>query len=89
MLIIAKLKTRFVFYSVRALIYQQSPKLALKGSNMGLVLVVSANLITKASLSSFMLCNYEPADPHAQFILYTATLISVRTVSPVRLALLA
>ena len=39
--------TRFIFYSVRTLIYQQSPKLVLTDSNMGLMLIASANLITK------------------------------------------
>ena len=38
---------RFIFYSVRTLIYQQSPKLTLTGSDMGLVLIASASLITK------------------------------------------
>ena len=39
--------TRFIFYSVRTLIYQQSPKLVLTDSDMGLMLIASANLITK------------------------------------------
>ena len=39
--------TRFIFYSVRTLIHQQSPKLVLTDSNMGLMLIASANLITK------------------------------------------
>ena len=38
---------RFIFYSVRTLIHQQSPKLVLTDSNMGLMLIASANLITK------------------------------------------
>ena len=38
--------TRFIFYSVRTN-YQQSPKLVLTDSDMGLMLIVSANLITK------------------------------------------
>ena len=37
----------FIFYSVRTLIHQQSPKLVLTDSNMGLMLIASANLITK------------------------------------------
>ena len=41
---------RFIFYSVRTLIHQQSPKLVLTDSNMGLMLIASANLITKVSL---------------------------------------
>ena len=35
------------FYSIRTLIHQQSPKLVLTDSNMGLMLIASANLITK------------------------------------------
>jgi hypothetical protein len=42
--------THCTFYSVRTLICQQSPKLALSGSNMGLMLTASANLITKVPL---------------------------------------
>ena len=38
---------RFIFYSVRTLIHQQSPKLVLTDSNMGLMLIASADLITK------------------------------------------
>ena len=41
---------RFIFYSVRTLIHQQSPKLVLTDSNMGLMLTASANLITKVPL---------------------------------------
>ena len=37
----------FIFYSVRTLVYQQSPKLVLTDSDMGLMLIASANLITK------------------------------------------
>ena len=37
----------FCFYSTRTLIDQQSPKLTLTGSDMGLVLIASASLITK------------------------------------------
>ena len=40
-------KDKQVFYSVRTFISQQSPKLTLTGSNMGLVLTIRANLITK------------------------------------------
>ena len=40
-------KDKHVFYSVRTFISQQSPKLTLTGSNMGLVLTASARLITK------------------------------------------
>ena len=43
-------KDKQVFYSVRTFISQQSPKLTLTGSNMGLVLTASANLITKVPL---------------------------------------
>ena len=46
-------KDKQVFYSVRTFISQQSPKLTLTGSNMGLVLTIRANLITKTSLMSF------------------------------------
>ena len=42
----------FIFYSVRTLIHQQSPKLVLTDSNMGLMLIASANLITKIQLMS-------------------------------------
>ena len=47
-------KDKHVFYSVRTFISQQSPKLTLTGSNMGLVLTIRANLITKTSLTSFL-----------------------------------
>lgn len=47
-------KDKQVFYSVRTFISQQSPKLTLTGSNMGLVLTIRANLITKTSLTSFV-----------------------------------
>lgn len=47
-------KDKQVFYSVRTFISQQSPKLTLPGSNMGLVLTIRANLITKTSLMSFV-----------------------------------
>jgi len=47
-------KDKHVFYSVRTFISQQSPKLTLTGSNMGLVLTIRANLITKTSLTSFV-----------------------------------
>ena len=40
-------KDKYIFYSVRTLICQQSPKLTLTGSDMGLMLTASAKLITK------------------------------------------
>jgi len=40
-------KDKQVFYSVRTFINQQSPKLVLTDSDKGLVLVISANLMTK------------------------------------------
>ncbi len=40
-------KDKYIFYSVRTLICQQSPKLTLTGSDKGLVLTASANLMTK------------------------------------------
>jgi len=43
---------RFIFYSVRTLICQQSPKLTLTGSDKGLVLTASANLMTKITRTS-------------------------------------
>ena len=46
-------KDKHVFYSVRTFISQQSPKLTLTGSNMGLVLTIRANLLTKTLLTSF------------------------------------
>ncbi len=45
-------KDKYIFYSVRTLICQQSPKLTLTGSDMGLMLTASANLITKIQLMS-------------------------------------
>ena len=45
-------KIRFIFYSVRTLICQQSPKLTLTGSDKGLVLTASANLMTKITRTS-------------------------------------
>ena len=45
-------KDKHVFYSVRTFISQQSPKLTLTGSNMGLVLTASANLMTKITRTS-------------------------------------
>ena len=45
-------KDKYIFYSVRTLICQQSPKLTLTGSDMGLMLTASAKLITKFSLMS-------------------------------------
>ena len=50
-------KDKQVFYSVRTFISQQSPKLTLPGSNMGLVLTIRANLITKYMRRS---CLYIP-----------------------------
>ena len=47
-------KDKHVFYSVRTFISQQSPKLTLTGSNMGLVLTIRANLLTKTLLTSFV-----------------------------------
>ena len=47
-------KDKHVFYSVRTFISQQSPKLTLTGSDMGLVLTASANLTTKTSLMSYV-----------------------------------
>ena len=41
------IETRYTFYSVRTLICQQSPKLTLTGSDMGLVLTARVYLITK------------------------------------------
>ena len=35
-------KDKYIFYSVRTLICQQSPKLTLTGSDMGLMLTASA-----------------------------------------------
>ena len=40
-------KDKQVFYSVRTFISQQSPKLTLTGSDMGLVLTARVYLITK------------------------------------------
>ena len=48
---------RFIFYSVRTLIYQQSPKLVLTDSDKGLVLTASANLITKVPLMFQFTCH--------------------------------
>ena len=45
-------KDKHVFYSVRTFISQQSPKLTLTGSDMGLMLTASAKLITKIQLMS-------------------------------------
>ena len=45
-------KDKQVFYSVRTFISQQSPKLTLTGSDMGLMLTASAKLITKIQLMS-------------------------------------
>ncbi len=45
-------KDKYIFYSVRTLICQQSPKLTLTGSDMGLMLTASAKLITKIQLMS-------------------------------------
>jgi len=45
-------KDKCIFYSVRTLICQQSPKLTLTGSDMGLMLTASAKLITKIQLMS-------------------------------------
>ena len=47
---ICKQMTHFVSIRYTQLICQQSPKLALSGSNMGLMLTASANLITKVPL---------------------------------------
>ena len=47
-------KDHCVFCSVRTPICQQSPKLTLTGSDMGLVLTASANLTTKTSLMSYV-----------------------------------
>ena len=47
-------KDKYIFYSVRTLICQQSPKLTLTGSDMGLVLTASVNLTTKTSLMSYV-----------------------------------
>ena len=45
-------KDKYIFYSVRTLICQQSPKLTLTGSDKGLVLTASANLMTKITRTS-------------------------------------
>jgi hypothetical protein len=50
-------KDKYIFYSVRTLICQQSPKLTLTGSDKGLVLTASANLITKIQLMSCVYSN--------------------------------
>ena len=48
-------KDKYIFYSVRTLICQQSPKLVLADSNKGLMLTASANSITKDSQTSCVL----------------------------------
>ena len=50
-------KDRSVFCSDLHAYCQQSPKLTLTGSDMGLVLTASANLTTKTSLMSYVYIN--------------------------------
>jgi len=66
------IEIRYTFYSVRTPICQQSPKLALSGSNMGLVLTASANLITKVPLMYQSLPAIEP-EVNRGLIFYNST----------------
>ena len=61
---------RFIFYSVRTLICQQSPKLVLTDSDKGFVLTASANLITK---SSQCYCNARRSPDVSHMYLITIT----------------